>query len=148
MLSATQEQVDEAGWGLVAASPDGRAAIFVVENGDVIVSVGPDLEGKITHMRLERGLYGAVISSFTTYGPPPGLGYEAADGALSDCMVTTAAWLNFREAPTTRSSIKDTLPRYVTLTAVERRADWFKVDWYGRKGWISADYVVTRGNCD
>lgn len=151
MTSATQEQVDATGAGLVAASADYRAAIFVVEAGDIIVSVGPDFEGKITHMRFEGGLFGRSLGIYTTYGGPPGLDVAEADDqqlpnrAVNDCMVTTGSYLNFRETP--GGAVMEVLPRLATLTAVERTDNWFKVDWYGTKGWVSAYHVVPRGDC-
>jgi len=33
------------------------------------------------------------------------------------------------------------------LTAVARTADWFKVDFHGVKGWISAAFVEPIGTC-
>lgn len=64
---------------------------------------------------------------------------------LQNCMITTAHILNFRDAP--GGGIMETLPYDVTLTATERTEDWFKVDYHGTLGWISADYVETRGSC-
>ncbi len=152
MTSATQEQVDAIGAGLVAASADGRAAIFVVGAGDIIVSVGPDFEGKIAHMRFEGGLFGGSQGVYTTYGGPPGLAAVKTDDqqmpnrAVNHCIVTTTGYINFRYAP--GGAILEVLPRLVTLTAVERTDKWFKVDWYGTKGWVSAYHVVPRGDCD
>ena len=149
MAAATQAQINALGAGMIAASPDGRAAIFAAENGDVIVSVGPDHEGKVLHLRLESGLHGRAINLRTTYGGPPSLGFAAVDqartNALTDCMVTTNYILNFRDAPA--GNIKYLLPYDVTLTAFERAADWFYVDYHGDRGWIHADYARSRGNC-
>ncbi|MYD11637.1 MAG: SH3 domain-containing protein [Chloroflexi bacterium] len=75
---------------------------------------------------------------------------------LSDCMVTTDAILNFRESPggprihfvdPWGDAIAGWLPRGVTLTALERTADWFLVDYHGERGWISAHFVTTSGDC-
>ena len=60
-------------------------------------------------------------------------------------MVTTTHILNFRDAPD--GEISSILPAFVTLTAFERTDDWFKVDYHGARGWISADYVTLDGNC-
>lgn len=65
---------------------------------------------------------------------------------LQNCMTTTTHILNFREAP--GGGIMRILPANVTLTAIERTADWFKVDFHGARGWISADYVQTSGSCE
>ncbi len=61
------------------------------------------------------------------------------------CLVTTTANVNFRAAP--GGMITGTLPKSATLITLERRAGWFKVDYYGRKGWISARHVAPQGNC-
>ena len=60
-------------------------------------------------------------------------------------MVTLQYALNFRETPGGR--IMRVLPAFVTLTAVQRAPGWILVDWYGQKGWVSADYVETQGVC-
>jgi len=160
MVSATQAQIDAACAGLVASSPDGRAAIFAEANGDVIVSVNPDYENKVLHARLDGGVHGSVISITTTFGPPPGLvgppGALACARALQSCVVRTNYIVNFRDAPA--GNIQrfvdiwgipndGMLPYDVTLTALERTSDWFKVDYHGTQGWISADYVEPQGSC-
>ncbi|MCY4464465.1 MAG: SH3 domain-containing protein [Chloroflexi bacterium] len=75
---------------------------------------------------------------------------------LQDCMVTTTHILNFRQSPGGErlhfvdpwgAQIAGLLPSNVTLTALERTADWFKVDYHGTQGWISADYVTPVGDC-
>ena len=68
-----------------------------------------------------------------------------AQQALSNCMVTTTHVLNFRETP--GGTVMGHLPYNVTLTAVERTPDWIKVDYWGRKGWISAGYITKQGDC-
>jgi uncharacterized protein YraI len=41
------------------------------------------------------------------------------------------------------------LPHNITLTAYERTADWFYVDYHGERGWISAAYAEPAdGDCD
>ena len=71
---------------------------------------------------------------------------DESERPLSDCMVTTEYNLNFRDAPA--GSIIGLVPQDATLTAVARTDLWFKVDYYGVKGWISADYVIPSGTCD
>ena len=163
MAAATQAQIDALGLGMVAASPDGRAAIFVSENRDVIVSVGPDNDGKVLHVRLAGGIHGSAINLPTTYGVPPGLDFAAAGqartrtNALTGCMVRTNYIVNFRDAPDGSLLLfvdvwgipnDGMLPYDVTLTALARTDAWFKVDYHGTQGWISADYVEPQGNCD
>lgn len=77
-------------------------------------------------------------------GPAPAPLPPAAE-QLHDCSVTTTDILNFRQSP--GGNILQVLPANITLTALSRTADWFQVDFYGAAGWISADYVIMRGNC-
>ena len=75
---------------------------------------------------------------------------------LFGCMVMTKALMRFRDAPT-GAPLQYTdpwgrqengwLPGSVRLTALERTAGWFKVDYYATQGWVSAYYVIARGNC-
>ncbi len=64
---------------------------------------------------------------------------------LSNCMVRTQASLRFRESPGGRAL--GGVPNNAMLTALERSAEWFLVDYYGRRGWISAHYVTPEGDC-
>ena len=65
---------------------------------------------------------------------------------LTNCMVKTLYELNFRETPG-GALIGTGIPYNATLTALERTADWFKVDYHGVQGWISAQYVEKIGDC-
>ena len=65
--------------------------------------------------------------------------------SLQNCMANLHYALNFRETPGGR--ILRVLPAFVKLTAVERVPGWVKVDWYGTKGWVSADYVTMESGC-
>ena len=79
-----------------------------------------------------------------------------ASSHLQGCMVTTRDLMRFRAAPG-GAPLQYTdpwgrqengwLPSTVTLTALERTARWFKVDYYGTRGWVSADYVTAHGTC-
>ena len=94
------------------------------------------------------GKAGTVVLVSGIAPPPPEATATAdAETALSDCMVTTTAILNFRTGPD--GAIMDTgfIPFDVTLTALARTPSWFNVDYHGTRGWISADYVTTSGSC-
>lgn len=65
--------------------------------------------------------------------------------SLSNCMVRTQYNLNFRAAP--NGEIIGGVPHSSLLTALERTAGWFKVDYHGDRGWISAEYVEPKGTC-
>ena len=72
-----------------------------------------------------------------------------ADGAAMSvsrgCTVTTTHALNFRDTP--NGNKIGLLPQNTSVDALERRADWFRVDYESRQGWISAGYVTMQGNC-
>ncbi len=83
---------------------------------------------------------------------PPAPPFEAVSAPaarnrqLQNCRVWTRAILKFRAEP--GGAIIGLLPYAVTLTALARTADWFKVDYHGAAGWISAAYVRPQGTCD
>ena len=63
-------------------------------------------------------------------------------------MVTTAYSLNFRDAPSlSGGKIGKGIPFEATLTALAYSNGWYKVDFHGVQGWISADYVTASGDC-
>ena len=80
-------------------------------------------------------------------GPPapPVAAEPLAADELSDCMVRTQYMLNFRAAP--GGEIIDILPFNIKLTAMERSAGFFKVDYMGAQGWVSEDLVELLGTC-
>lgn len=84
-----------------------------------------------------------------TENAPPGMAMQSLDPGtvLVDCMVTTTDILNFRNGPG-GDLLNGLIPARVTLTALRRTAGWFKVDYHGALGWISASYVITRGHCE
>lgn len=65
---------------------------------------------------------------------------------LQDCSLITTARLNFRVTPGGDESI-EIIPENTTLVTGARSGGWFNVDYQGSSGWISADYVETRGAC-
>ena len=64
---------------------------------------------------------------------------------LSGCTVTTTHVLNFRDGPGERRIGR--VPENATMTAMARTPGWFQVEYRGATGWISADYVVSEGEC-
>lgn len=88
----------------------------------------------------------ATVQSIPASAAEPGA-RRAADSAPSSCKVTTTETLNFRTGPGRTYDSLTVLPVSVTLTVLDRTDDWYQVDWYGRPGWISADYARPHGDC-
>ncbi len=65
--------------------------------------------------------------------------------SLSDCSVTTTHGLNLRDDP--NGKVVGTVLIEETLAPMARTDGWFNVEYQGAEGWISADYVVTAGDC-
>jgi len=61
------------------------------------------------------------------------------------CSVTTTHSLNFRDGPA--GNIIGGVPKNTTHTALKYADGWFKVNYHNTMGWISADYVISQGNC-
>ncbi len=79
----------------------------------------------------------------TTPAPP------AVSGTpLQGCMVRLTAMLNLRDAPNGQRIGGAGAGAGAYLTALERSADWFKVDLNGQRGWLSAEYLIPEGDCD
>ncbi len=80
---------------------------------------------------------------------PPGLSPPVVVATpkqpLHDCMVNINATLNLREYP--HGMVLAVLPAFVSLTALDRTPGWFEVDYHGKRGWVSADYVNVSGTC-
>ena len=74
-LRITQDQINAATEaGCLLASSDGRFAVTLTTEGNVIASEGPDFERKIHHVIFGGGLNGSVIGTHTTYSDdPPGI---------------------------------------------------------------------------
>ena len=72
---------------------------------------------------------------------------SADNPPLTDCAVTTTDALNFRDEPNLAGARIGLVRQGATLDAVDRTAGWFSVDYQGVSGWISAEYVVTEGDC-
>ena len=77
--------------------------------------------------------------------PAPATGASPGTTQLADCMVELLYALNFRATP--GGEIMTQLPHRIRLTAFERTADWVYVDYHGRRGWLSAQYLTFIGDC-
>ena len=64
---------------------------------------------------------------------------------IGECQVTTTHKLNFRETP--GGDRIGSVPESASMPASARTPGWFQVEYRGRRGWISADYVISEGAC-
>ena len=64
---------------------------------------------------------------------------------LSGCNVTTTHVLNFRDGP--GGGRIGLVREGAELLVAGKAPGWFQVEYRGRTGWISADYVVAEGDC-
>ena len=89
---------------------------------------------------------GTVVLLQGEIPPPLPLPGEVPPQILSDCEVQAWDMLNFRQSPPAGEVIDVTSNRD-WLPASEKQHGYFKVSLWGREGWVSGDYVYTRGNC-
>ena len=71
---------------------------------------------------------------------------ESVSRDIADCQVKTTHGLNFRETP--GGERIGSVPEGASMPARARTPGWFRVEYNGATGWISADYVTTEGDCD
>ena len=66
---------------------------------------------------------------------------------LTECSVTTTDILNLREGPSTDTATLANVLNNVTLSADRRNLAFFRVNYYGVIGWLSADYLSGGDDC-
>ena len=129
----------------------GTSIIFIdtakIPRSQTALSVYIDSQGMVCGIINSPGI--VVLMADGTGAPPTASPAPATGGEstklLNDCIVTTQVWLNFRASPS--GDVLYTLAPAVSLTAEEYRDGWYQVDFYGEKGWLSADYVTPEGAC-
>ena len=142
----TDNRLPQRVWLQIAQeTPDGLrlSRHLMSASGEIIVDLLPDVWS--AHVAISPILprnalpteYALTLRLFDSAGAP----MAAARG----CRVRTTHGLNFRAAP--HGEKIGLLPQGTTVPALNRRAGWFKVAYDGALGWISGDYVSTRGNC-
>ncbi len=109
----------------------------LVDAGDAAFCLATDQAGK------PRPIGGGCDIGASEYGEASTMQLASADPPT--CRVTTTHVLNFRDGPA--GNRIGLVPANATLTASARESSWFKVDYRGVSGWISADYVTTAGVC-
>lgn len=92
LLRVTQARVEAAGAGSqVLATPDGRVAVHVQADGNVRVSMGITEEGKVHHVLFKQFLGGAVIATYDSIAPAPGIPMDSVATERDDKAVPTAS---------------------------------------------------------
>ena len=90
---------------------------------------------------------GCDIGAIESTDGSPAQVESAASETVAACAVTTTHTLNFRDRPSLAGARIGLVRQGAKLDAVGRTARWFNVEYQGVSGWISADYVVTEGDC-
>lgn len=133
--------------GVEVCFPDTGYVLFLDASTSprTVTAIDAYLKDGQTCVYLDRAGSVVLTESAGEYGSLPAA--EPQLQALTDCIVTTNYLLNFRDGP--GGALLDTfIPYNVNLTALRRTTDWFEVDYDGERGWISAAYVTSPGNCD
>ena len=66
--------------------------------------------------------------------------------SLTNCQVVPTDYVNFRSAPA-GANLHQVIPLGTRLEAVGKSSGWYNVNYRGRLGWVSGDYVQPQGNC-
>ena len=66
---------------------------------------------------------------------------------LTNCKVTTTQTLRLRD-DVGSASVLGLVPYNVTLATDARTSNWFRIDFLGTVGWLSANYVIADGICE
>ena len=110
-----------------------------------VTTINPYLRDGNTCVMLHRA--GTVVLTQNPLVATQASAQATPGHALENCMVTTTASVNFRDAPA-GGLLGNGIAEGATLTALSRTSDWFEVDFMGVTGWISAAYVVASETCD
>ncbi len=68
--------------------------------------------------------------------------------ALGDCQLATTDMLSLRAGPGVGYERLEVIPYQTRLSASASADQWYKVEYAGTSGWVSGEFVLTRGNCD
>ena len=114
----------------------------------IAVAKGPDPEeGKVHVVVFENAVNKRIIGTVDVFIGRPGALQAATspEAALGDCMARADYHLNFRASP--GGSVIRVLPQGVNLTVYALQEAWVKVDFHGRRGWLSRPHVTLTGSC-
>ena len=119
------------------------ASIGYLHNGDRVTVIG-ESNGwyKINYGGREAWISGKYVEKSTgTTNPPP-----QQTGTFE--VVVSASTLNVRTGPSTDYSKIGTLSNGARVTVLEEKNGWYKINYNGQEGWISASYTYMPGNAD
>lgn len=119
---------------ILPATFDGRFTCAQIPNAGTVILIADDSPGTTTVMETDDAMTDGAEAIQTSALP---------DG----CMVTTLSINNLREAPSMNGEVIRRIPFDVTLTAFEEHNGWYYVDYWGERGWMSADFVDPNGMC-
>lgn len=63
------------------------------------------------------------------------------------CQVTTTRDVRLRQEPNTAGSVLALVPHNSTFQAIEQVTGWYHITYGAVDGWISAEFVTTKGSC-
>ncbi|MBR4986557.1 MAG: SH3 domain-containing protein [Proteobacteria bacterium] len=119
------------------------ASIGYLHNGDRVTVIG-ESNGwyKINYNGSEAWISGKYVekSNGSTTQPP------AQTGSFE--VVVSASTLNVRTGPSTDYSKIGSLSSGARVTVLEEKNGWYKINYNGQEGWISAAYTYQPGNAD
>ncbi len=72
---------------------------------------------------------------------------STAATAVSICQVTTTRDIRLREEPNTASNVLAVVTHGLTFQAIEQVTGWYHITYGEMNGWISAEFVMAKGNC-
>ncbi|MBQ4360406.1 MAG: SH3 domain-containing protein [Proteobacteria bacterium] len=118
-------------------------SIGYLHNGDRVTVIG-ESNGwyKITYGGREAWISGKYVEkSNGSTNPPP-----QQTGTFE--VVVSATTLNVRTGPSTDYSKIGALSSGARVTVLEEKNGWYKINYNGQEGWISASYTYMPGNAD
>lgn len=137
-------------WAWYYRTSDGFTCTNVSEPGVVVlVSIASPLapgqapDGSVTVTTSD------TTAATTTTDGAPAVATPSAGAlvTLENCTVVTRAILNFRDAPSINSNVKDLIPYRSILKAIAKQGTWYNVIFGSDNGWVAASLVNTRGAC-
>ena len=72
---------------------------------------------------------------------------STAATAVTICQVTTTRDVRLRQEPNTAGKVLAVVTHGLTFQAIEQVTGWYHITYGAVDGWISADFVMTKGTC-